>query len=90
MDLTLWGLGRTKLTMIMMATNRPDIQHFPVLVVWIIRLKYDLPNEQARLDILKIHAASVNKGSDTSASLTRRYQVYHFSKIKSRILDYYY
>jgi hypothetical protein len=48
------------------------IKHFSVLVIWIVRLKYPgaepLPIEQARLDILKIHVAFVNKGGDTSAT----------------------
>ena len=52
------SLGRTKL---IMTTNRLD-----TLLLRPGRLdrKIEVPNEQARLDILKIHAAPVNKGDD--------------------------
>jgi 26S proteasome regulatory subunit T4 len=57
------SLGRTKL---IMATNRPDTLDPALLRPGRLdrKIEVPLPNEQARLDILKIHAAPVNKGGD--------------------------
>ncbi|PCH36383.1 ATPase [Wolfiporia cocos MD-104 SS10] len=55
------ALGRTK---IIMATNRPDTLDPALLRPGRLdrKIEIPLPNEQARLEILKIHAAPVNKG----------------------------
>jgi len=57
------SLGRTKL---IMATNRPDTLDPALLRPGRLdrKIEVPLPNEQARLDILKIHAAPVNKGGE--------------------------
>ncbi|CAL1714164.1 unnamed protein product [Somion occarium] len=57
------SLGRTKL---IMATNRPDTLDPALLRPGRLdrKIEIPLPNEQARLEILKIHAAPVNKGGD--------------------------
>lgn len=57
------SLGRTKL---IMATNRPDTLDPALLRPGRLdrKIEVPLPNEQARLEILKIHAAPVNKGGD--------------------------
>ncbi|KAH9042287.1 26S proteasome regulatory complex ATPase RPT4 [Lactarius hengduanensis] len=54
------SLGRTKL---IMATNRPDTLDPALLRPGRLdrKIEVPLPNEQARLEILKIHAAPVNK-----------------------------
>ncbi|KAF8311398.1 26S proteasome subunit P45 [Clavulina sp. PMI_390] len=56
-------LGRTKL---IMATNRPDTLDPALLRPGRLdrKIEIPLPNEQARLEILKIHAAPVNKSGD--------------------------
>lgn len=57
------SLGRTKL---IMATNRPDTLDPALLRPGRLdrKIEVPLPNEQARLEILKIHSAPVNKGGD--------------------------
>lgn len=57
------SLGRTKL---IMATNRPDTLDPALLRPGRLdrKIEVPLPNEQARLEILKIHAAPVNKGGE--------------------------
>jgi 26S proteasome regulatory subunit T4 len=57
------SLGKTKL---IMATNRPDTLDPALLRPGRLdrKIEVPLPNEQGRLDILKIHAAPVNKGGD--------------------------
>ncbi|KAF5316528.1 hypothetical protein D9619_006388 [Psilocybe cf. subviscida] len=57
------SLGRTKL---IMATNRPDTLDPALLRPGRLdrKIEVPLPNEQARLEILKIHAGPVNKGGD--------------------------
>lgn len=57
------ALGRTKL---IMATNRPDTLDPALLRPGRLdrKIEVPLPNEQARLEILKIHAKPVNKASD--------------------------
>ncbi|KAG6821214.1 26S proteasome subunit rpt4 [Arthromyces matolae] len=57
------SLGKTK---IIMATNRPDTLDPALLRPGRLdrKIEVPLPNEQARLEILKIHAAPVNKGGD--------------------------
>lgn len=57
------SLGRTKL---IMATNRPDTLDPALLRPGRLdrKIEIPLPNEQARLEILKIHAAPVNKHGD--------------------------
>ncbi|PPQ73230.1 hypothetical protein CVT26_015033 [Gymnopilus dilepis] len=57
------SLGRTKL---IMATNRPDTLDPALLRPGRLdrKIEVPLPNEQARLEILKIHAAPVNKAAD--------------------------
>ncbi len=57
------SLGRTKL---IMATNRPDTLDPALLRPGRLDRKVEvpLPNEQARLEILKIHAAPVNKDGE--------------------------
>jgi len=56
-------LGQTKL---IMATNRPDTLDPALLRPGRLdrKIEIPLPNEQARLEILKIHAAPVNKGGE--------------------------
>ena len=57
------SLGKTKL---IMATNRPDTLDPALLRPGRLdrKIEIPLPNEQARLEILKIHAAPVNKHGD--------------------------
>jgi len=57
------SLGRTKL---IMATNRPDTLDPALMRPGRLdrKIEVPLPNEQARLEILKIHAAPVNKHGD--------------------------
>ncbi|TCD69147.1 26S proteasome subunit rpt4 [Steccherinum ochraceum] len=57
------SLGRTKL---IMATNRPDTLDPALLRPGRLdrKIEIPLPNEQARMEILKIHAAPVNKGGE--------------------------
>jgi len=59
------SLGRTKLIRVV-ATNRPDTLDPALLRPGRLdrKIKVSLPNKQARLDILKIHAVLVNKGGD--------------------------
>jgi 26S proteasome regulatory subunit T4 len=54
------SLGRTKL---IMATNRPDTLDPALMRPGRLdrKIEVPLPNEQARLEILKIHAGPVNK-----------------------------
>ena len=47
-----------------MATNRPDTLDPALLRPGRLDRKIPLPNEQAQLEILKIHAAPVNKGGE--------------------------
>ena len=56
-------LGRTK---IIMATNRPDTLDPALLRPGRLdrKIEIPLPNEQGRLEILKIHAASINKSGE--------------------------
>jgi 26S proteasome regulatory subunit T4 len=57
------SLGKTKL---IMATNRPDTLDPALLRPGRLdrKIEIPLPNEQARLEILQIHAAPVNKGGE--------------------------
>ncbi|KAJ7756778.1 26S proteasome regulatory complex ATPase RPT4 [Mycena maculata] len=57
------SLGKTKL---IMATNRPDTLDPALLRPGRLdrKIEVPLPNEQARLEILKIHAAPVNKSGE--------------------------
>ncbi|KZP16581.1 26S proteasome regulatory complex ATPase RPT4 [Athelia psychrophila] len=57
------SLGRTKL---IMATNRPDTLDPALLRPGRLdrKIEIPLPNEQSRLEILKIHAKPVNKGGE--------------------------
>ncbi|KAI6144320.1 P-loop containing nucleoside triphosphate hydrolase protein [Pisolithus tinctorius] len=57
------SLGRTKL---IMATNRPDTLDPALLRPGRLdrKIEIPLPNEQARLEILKIHAQAVNKSGE--------------------------
>ncbi|UOH84376.1 26S protease regulatory subunit 10B [Cryptococcus neoformans] len=57
------SLGRTK---IIMATNRPDTLDPALLRPGRLdrKIEIPLPNEQGRLEILKIHAKKVNKSGD--------------------------
>lgn len=57
------SLGRTKL---IMATNRPDTLDPALLRPGRLdrKIEIPLPNEQARLEIMKIHSAPVNKSGD--------------------------
>src|SRR6187399_2480094 len=57
------SLGRTKL---IMATNRPDTLDPALLRPGRLdrKIEIPLPNESARLDILKIHASSIAKHGD--------------------------
>ena len=57
------SLGRTKL---IMATNRPDTLDPALLRPGRLdrKIEVPLPNEQARLEILKIHSTPVNKGGE--------------------------
>jgi len=57
------SLGRTKL---IMATNRPDTLDPALLRPGRLdrKIEIPLPNEQARMEILKIHAKDVNKSGE--------------------------
>ena len=57
------SLGQTKL---IMATNRPDTLDPALLRPGRLdrKIEIPLPNEQGRLEILKIHSAPVNKSGD--------------------------
>jgi 26S proteasome regulatory subunit T4 len=57
------SLGRTKL---IMATNRPDTLDPALMRPGRLdrKIEVPLPNEQARLEILKIHAGPVNKSGE--------------------------
>jgi 26S proteasome regulatory subunit T4 len=57
------SLGRTKL---IMATNRPDTLDPALLRPGRLdrKIEIPLPNEQGRLEILKIHAKGINKSGD--------------------------
>jgi len=57
------SLGKTKL---IMATNRPDTLDPALLRPGRLdrKIEVPLPNEQARLEILKIHAGPVNKSEE--------------------------
>ena len=57
------ALGRTKL---IMATNRPDTLDPALLRPGRLdrKIEIPLPNEQARLEILKIHSQPVNKSGE--------------------------
>src|ERR1700712_918362 len=57
------SLGKTKL---IMATNRPDTLDPALLRPGRLdrKIEIPLPNESARLDILKIHAKSITKHGD--------------------------
>ena len=57
------SLGKTKL---IMATNRPDTLDPALLRPGRLdrKIEVPLPNEQARLEILKIHAAPVSKSGE--------------------------
>lgn len=57
------SLGRTKL---IMATNRPDTLDPALLRPGRLdrKIEIPLPNEQARLEILKIHSQPVNKSGE--------------------------
>ena len=57
------SLGRTKL---IMATNRPDTLDPALLRPGRLdrKIEIPLPNEQARLEILKIHSQPVNKSRE--------------------------
>jgi 26S proteasome regulatory subunit T4 len=57
------SLGRVKL---IMATNRPDTLDPALLRPGRLdrKIEIPLPNDQARLEILKIHAAPVNKNGE--------------------------
>ncbi|KAG1420483.1 hypothetical protein G6F57_023637 [Rhizopus arrhizus] len=56
-------LGQTKL---IMATNRPDTLDPALLRPGRLdrKIEIPLPNEQGRLEILKIHAANISKHGD--------------------------
>jgi 26S proteasome regulatory subunit T4 len=77
------SLGRTKL---IMATNRPDTLDPALMRPGRLdrKIEVPLPNEQARLEILKIHAAPVNKHGEidyeaiVKVRLTSRNQRYVF------------
>lgn len=57
------SLGRTKL---IMATNRPDTLDPALMRPGRLdrKIEIPLPNEQGRLEILKIHAKGINKSGD--------------------------
>lgn len=57
------SLGKTKL---IMATNRPDTLDPALLRPGRLdrKIEVPLPNEQGRLEILKIHTGPVNKGGE--------------------------
>ena len=57
------SLGKTKL---IMATNRPDTLDPALLRPGRLdrKIEIPLPNEQGRLEILKIHAKPINKSGD--------------------------
>jgi len=57
------ALGKVK---IIMATNRPDVLDPALLRPGRLdrKIEIPLPNEQARIDVLKIHAAPITKHGD--------------------------
>ena len=71
------SLGRTKL---IMATNRPDTLDPALLRPGRLdrKIEVPLPNEQARLEILKIHAAPVNKAEDIDYEAIVKVSDYRF------------
>lgn len=60
------GFKSTSQVKVVMATNRPDILDPALLRPGRLdrKIEIPLPNEQARLDILKIHAKPLNKDAD--------------------------
>lgn len=70
-------LGRTKL---IMATNRPDTLDPALLRPGRLdrKIEIPLPNEQARLEILKIHADPVNKSKDIDYEAIVKVNFLHF------------
>jgi 26S proteasome regulatory subunit T4 len=81
------SLGKTKL---IMATNRPDTLDPALLRPGRLdrKIEIPLPNEQARLEILKIHAAPVNKGGDIDyeAIVKVKFDVFLLSMLVLRYL----
>jgi 26S proteasome regulatory subunit T4 len=71
-------LGQTKL---IMATNRPDTLDPALLRPGRLdrKIEIPLPNEQARLEILKIHAAPVNKGGEIDYDAVVKVAFFHFN-----------
>ena len=69
------SLGRTKL---IMATNRPDTLDPALLRPGRLdrKIEVPLPNEQARLEILKIHAAPVNKSGEIDYESVVKVNIY--------------
>lgn len=74
------SLGKTKL---IMATNRPDTLDPALLRPGRLdrKIEVPLPNEQARLEILKIHAAPVNKGGDIDYEAIVKVGVHPFAHL---------
>ena len=72
------SLGRTKL---IMATNRPDTLDPALLRPGRLdrKIEVPLPNEQARLEILKIHAAPVNKSGEIDYESVVKVNIYFSS-----------
>lgn len=64
-----------------MATNRPDTLDPALLRPGRLdrKIEVPLPNEQARLDILKIHAAPVNKGGEIDYEAIVKVGIVQFS-----------
>jgi len=90
------SLGQVKM---IMATNRPDTLDPALLRPGRLdrKIEIPLPNEQARLEILKIHALPIAKHGEIGMKLTRfRFYIYfnilifiYFSITINIILEYY-
>jgi len=72
-----------------MATNRPDTLDPALLRPGRLdrKIEVPLPNEQARLEILKIHAAPVNKGGDIDYEAIVKVRQRDFSNICNRLIS---
>ena len=75
-------LGKVK---IIMATNRPDTLDPALLRPGRLdrKIEISLPNEQGRLDIIKIHAAPIAKRGDIGKNF------FFFKKFNSKIIIFF-
>lgn len=75
------SLGQVKM---IMATNRPDTLDPALLRPGRLdrKIEIPLPNEQARLEILKIHALPIAKHGEIGKKLVSSYKFYNFTYFK--------